>query len=801
MAETTGITETCMEVEFKPGVHIPMGQTWWRTIEIDRNENTALLVAESNVTYRVYHDIVESITWEKCTMRSWLNGEYFNTFTAEEKDAIMETILANPSNPEYGTPGGNPTTDRIFLLSIDEAKKYFKDNQDRIPGKWWLRSPGRGSGNAAYVESDGCIKGSGNYFFYRFGVRPALKINLKSGFFQSLIVSESPDSVVLKVSELKIREGCAIKASPNVTTVEIPMGVTEIREDAFSNCKGLTGVIIPEGVISIGNRAFSGCSSLTNVTIPDSLTSIGALTFCCCSSLKRIILPKGVTVIGFGAFFYCTYLEQIIIMTKDNVINAGQFARCPETLAVIAHSIHLVSLKENGLVKYAVRGFIARSSDYSDQSIINEYINYISSQRKKILPVVYEYDNEEILRLLAERKKITKKNIEQDYLLPAMQCKAEKCVAFLNTLFPTTGVEGKQACNVKTDVADKLKGRELWDGIHFSIDGKKLLKYPEEPGRTIYEVPKGTKEICKGAFDCTGLQAVLLPQSVTTIRKEAFKVDRKTIFIHMPTEMKSVPGGAFWGSYYYISSPVIEFASQFNDRTVDHIIYTGGPLDDLPPKTKKNAVLGFLFAVRTGLEDMTKWKESYYAHIKKSWKTYVKLAEEDEAFLQMMLDESLLTQKGVETLLDFAETNNRTELKAALLSYQQSHYSIKRKKDDLFLSEDDQELQRLLQMTERREQIKDQKGIKGLVFVSTGYFKHFGEVYGNEFAFYGKDMSDLKAYIEVRGGIYRSTVSSKTDYLICNDPDSDSAKSKKAAELGVPVITEEQFLKMANEKE
>ena len=106
-----------------------------------------------------------------------------------------------------------------------------------------------------------------------------------------------------------------------------------------------------------------------------------------------------------------------------------------------------------------------------------------------------------------------------------------------------------------------------------------------------------------------------------------------------------------------------------------------------------------------------------------------------------------------------------------------------------------------MQMAERREKVKHQKGIKGLVFVSTGYFEHFGEVYGNEYAFYGKDMSDLKAYIEERGGVYRSAVSSKTDYLICNDPNSDSAKSRKAAELGVPVITEEQFLKMANEKE
>ena len=63
-----------------------------------------------------------------------------------------------------------------------------------------------------------------------------------------------------------------------------------------------------------------------------------------------------------------------------------------------------------------------------------------------------------------------------------------------------------------------------------------------------------------------------------------------------------------------------------------------------------------------------------------------------------------------------------------------------------------------------------------------------------------KDMTDLKEFIEARGGFLRSAVSSNTDYLICNDPNSDSAKSRKAKELGVPVITENEFLKKANEK-
>ena len=99
-------------------------------------------------------------------------------------------------------------------------------------------------------------------------------------------------------------------------------------------------------------------------------------------------------------------------------------------------------------------------------------------------------------------------------------------------------------------------------------------------------------------------------------------------------------------------------------------------------------------------------------------------------------------------------------------------------------------------MTARREQVAKQKGIAGLAFVATGVFKNFGS-----YDYYTgvPDFSDLKEYIEKRGGFLRSTVSYKTDYLICNDPDSDSTKSKKAKELGVPVITEKEFLKMAAE--
>lgn len=102
----------------------------------------------------------------------------------------------------------------------------------------------------------------------------------------------------------------------------------------------------------------------------------------------------------------------------------------------------------------------------------------------------------------------------------------------------------------------------------------------------------------------------------------------------------------------------------------------------------------------------------------------------------------------------------------------------------------------MLKIAERHEHVRGQKSISGLAFVRTGDLENFGSE-GNGFS---NDYSDLKAYIEERGGFLRSAVSSNTDYVICNDINSDTAKSKEARRLGIPVITEQEFLEMADGK-
>ena len=70
----------------------------------------------------------------------------------------------------------------------------------------------------------------------------------------------------------------------------------------------------------------------------------------------------------------------------------------------------------------------------------------------------------------------------------------------------------------------------------------------------------------------------------------------------------------------------------------------------------------------------------------------------------------------------------------------------------------------------------------GIIFVVTGSLKNYAS------------RDDLKAYIEHEGGKLASSVSSKVNFLINNDNTSTTSKNQTAHELGIPIITEEEFI-------
>ena len=96
-----------------------------------------------------------------------------------------------------------------------------------------------------------------------------------------------------------------------------------------------------------------------------------------------------------------------------------------------------------------------------------------------------------------------------------------------------------------------------------------------------------------------------------------------------------------------------------------------------------------------------------------------------------------------------------------------------------------QTIEDLLREVELEQEVQEEEQpLSGKVFVITGSLVQF------------ENRNALKEYIERRGGKVTGSVSNKTSYLINNDNTSSSSKNKKAAELGIPILTEEEFLKL-----
>lgn len=166
-------------------------------VALAKQGNKTLLVSKYALDFQPYNISRTDVTWKNCTLRIWLNESFLSmAFTEDERSFIDDTDVANSDNGEYGTQGGNPTVDKVFLLSIDEAENHFSSNEDRVctttahaknqgawtgsngECRWWLRSPGGDSDYAAVVSSGGSVNalgwgvGDGNV-----AVRPALWIN------------------------------------------------------------------------------------------------------------------------------------------------------------------------------------------------------------------------------------------------------------------------------------------------------------------------------------------------------------------------------------------------------------------------------------------------------------------------------------------------------------------------------------------------------------------------------------------------------------------------------------------------
>ena len=164
----------------------------WKVLAV--KDGKALIITEKCIEGKLFNNSQEKVTWENCSLREWLNNEFYSiAFSEEEQEMIVPSDVISedgailiPNSVEAFV-----TRDKVFILSVQEAYNYFDNDESRRAivtqqaknngadydfiegnGRWWLRTTFSDIGVAYAVlflgrigefgypvsDEDGCVR-------------------------------------------------------------------------------------------------------------------------------------------------------------------------------------------------------------------------------------------------------------------------------------------------------------------------------------------------------------------------------------------------------------------------------------------------------------------------------------------------------------------------------------------------------------------------------------------------------------------------------------------------------------------
>ena len=381
----------------------------------------------------------------------------------------------------------------------------------------------------------------------------------------------------------------------SLTNIEISKGVTSIGSCSFSYCRSLTSMEIPEGVTGIGYRTFFFCRSLASIGIPSSVTSIETDAFSDCTSLTEIEIPESVTSIGKNAFSRCQVTKFIDINNDIELPNILKRVQDENDILYSSEGFEFTNCTLDGTTLKVEEGYTYIKIKVLSGKLMN--LTYLISQSEWD---VSANEDDSVIATLSEEGILTISGTGAmknwgSYSADWYEVRTQIKMVAINGGITSIGKYAFHGCENLTEIkisesvmciedgaffdcdnlmsieipnivesignnafksCDKLKQFEVSDenttycdveGVLYTKDERKIIKYPEGKKETAYNIPSSVTIIGSSAFcDCTSLEKIKIPSSVVWIANSAFIGCTGLKSIEVPSSVGTIEIQAFY---------------------------------------------------------------------------------------------------------------------------------------------------------------------------------------------------------------------------------------------------------------
>ena len=350
----------------------------------------------------------------------------------------------------------------------------------------------------------------------------------------------------------------------NITSVKLPDSVTAIKEMAFADCSGLKSIELPHGVKEIETCTFMRCSRLSSILLPATLTKLGSSAFSGCTSIVSVSLPEGCYSIGYRAFYNCRSLREIIIEGVITEVGEAAFIGCDSLITCL---VDPALIPETDSKIMASLSWINAPEALKKAAHKEETTKFALSKKKKILPVVFKNDMVLALHTFAENGKITKKNVDDEFLNPAINANATQCTAFLMD-WKSGKVSTKDAAKrieheLSKDPLNATDMKKLWSTQKLKDGTLEITSYkgndtaitiPNRIGKDVVTRigDSALSPLKKGRPQAQGepltrIVSVEISEGIAEIGREAFSGCSSLVSVSVPESLKRIDYLAFAG--------------------------------------------------------------------------------------------------------------------------------------------------------------------------------------------------------------------------------------------------------------